>query len=131
MSDNTELLELSQRLLDSIDQQDWETYTRLCDETLSAFEPEAVGSLVVGMPFHRFYFEMESSGRAKQSTISSPEVRLMGDCAVVTYIRLTQKIGEDGRPQTSASEETRVWQRQDGNWKHVHFHRSSAGQIQL
>jgi len=131
MSDNTELLDLSQQLLDSIDQQDWETYTRLCDASLTAFEPEAVGSLVVGMPFHQFYFEMESSGRAKQSTISSPDVRVMGDCAVVTYIRLTQRISQEGRPQTAASEETRVWQRQDGAWQHVHFHRSNAGQIQL
>jgi hypothetical protein len=25
---------------------------------------------------------------------------------------------------TTATEETRVWQRKDGRWQHVHFHRS-------
>jgi len=29
-------------------------------------------------------------------------------------------------PVTIASQETRVWQRQDGRWKHVHFHRSTS-----
>lgn len=126
-----ELLALSQQLLDSIDRQDWETYTRLCNPSLTAYEPEAVGHLVEGMPFHRFYFEMQSSGRAKQSTISSPRVRLMPGAAVVTYTRLVQRVEADGRPSTAAFEETRVWERQDGVWKHVHFHRSPAGNVLL
>ncbi|MBM80624.1 MAG: DUF4440 domain-containing protein [Planctomycetaceae bacterium] len=132
MSAQEELLQLSKQLLDSIDQQDWQTYTNLCDENLTAFEPEAVGSLVEGMPFHQFYFEMEGTGRAKQSTISSPKVQLLDEStAIVTYIRLTQRIGEDGRPSTSAFEETRIWHRQADKWQHVHFHRSNAGSIRL
>lgn len=126
MMDSTEneLLELCQQLLDSIDRQDWDVYTRLCDATLSAFEPEGVGHLIEGMPFHRFYFDMEATGRPKQSTISSPKVRLLGDVAVVTYVRLVQRIQADGSAPSSGFEETRVWQKQDGAWKHVHFHRS-------
>lgn len=119
-----ELMTLSQQLLDSIDGQDWETYTRLCDPTLSAFEPEGVGHLIEGMAFHQFYFEMEGTGRAKQSTISSPNVRLLGDVAVISYIRLIQRVAADGSAPSSAFEETRVWQQQGGEWKHVHFHRS-------
>ncbi|MDA0590173.1 MAG: DUF4440 domain-containing protein [Planctomycetota bacterium] len=126
MSDSTEttLLKLSQQLLDSIDQQDWEAYTRLCDPNLTAFEPEALGHLVEGMAFHEFYFQMHPTGRPKQSTIVSPHVRIMGNCAVVTYIRVSQKIDADGGAHSSASEETRVWQKQTGDWQHVHFHRS-------
>ena len=133
MSDETiqDLLKLSQQLLDSIDQQDWQTYTQLCDPSLTAFEPEAVGNLVAGMEFHRFYFEMQSSGRPQQSTIASPHVRLLGDTAVVSYARLKQRVDAEGRPTTTANEETRVWQQQDGAWRHVHFHRSAAGTIQL
>ena len=37
----TELLQLNQRLLDSIAKADWATYQELCDPTLTAFEPEA------------------------------------------------------------------------------------------
>jgi calcium/calmodulin-dependent protein kinase (CaM kinase) II len=48
----------------------------------------------------------------------------MGDSAVVSYIRLVQRLGGDGQPATATVEETRVWQKQSGAWKHVHFHRS-------
>ena len=33
--------------------------------------------------------------------------------------------GPDGKPITARCEETRLWQRQDGRWRHVHFHRSA------
>ena len=55
----------------------------------------------------------------------APRVRVMGDVAVVAYVRLVQRVGTDGQPVTAAVEETRVWQRQAGRWKHVHFHRSA------
>ncbi len=125
-----ELLTLSRLLLDSIEQQDWSAYVDLCDPSLTAFEPEAAGHLVAGIGFHEFYFKPNGTRQATQSSISSHEVRLMGEVAVVTYVRLTQCVSEDGRPSTFAFEETRVWQRQDGQWKHVHFHRSPAGQFQ-
>ena len=119
------LLELSQQLLDSIATADWEMYERLCDPTLSAFEPEARGQLVEGMDFHRFYFDLGSGNQPKQATIASPHVRLLGDTvAIVSYLRLVQSIDADGDPQTSRCEETRVWERQADGWRHVHFHRS-------
>lgn len=121
-----ELLELSQQLLDSIDQQNWESYTQLCDPNLTAFEPESCGHLVEGMAFHQFYFEREPTGRAKRSTISSPQVKVIGDVALITYVRVSQRVDEDGCAPTSASEETRVWEKQEGQWKHIHFHRSRS-----
>lgn len=124
-----ELLELSQQLLDSIDQQDWSTYTKLCDSDLTAYEPEGVGHLIKGMGFHRFYFDLESTGLPKQSTISSPVVRVIGDCAVITYIRVCQRLTSDGAVPSSAFEETRIWQKSDGEWKHIHFHRSLPGTV--
>lgn len=57
--------------------------------------------------------------------MASPHVRQMGaDAAVLSYIRLNQKLNSAGEPVTVAVEETRVWQRIGGAWKHVHFHRS-------
>lgn len=29
----------------------------MCDPAVTAFEPEALGNLVEGLDFHRFYFE--------------------------------------------------------------------------
>jgi calcium/calmodulin-dependent protein kinase (CaM kinase) II len=122
-----ELLSLSQRLLDAIAAGDWSTYASLCDESLSCFEPESRGQLVVGLKFHRFYFELPADAAIpRQATISQPHVRLLGsEAAVVSYVRLTQTVDEHGRPQTLRMEETRIWQRRDGQWKHVHFHRSA------
>jgi calcium/calmodulin-dependent protein kinase (CaM kinase) II len=120
-----ELLELSRRLLRAIDEQDWSTYAELCDPSLTAFEPEGVGPLIRGMEFHHFYFKLPASSRAKQSSLGEPEVRVIGDVAVVCYVRLTQRSDESG-VSTSAFEETRIWQKQDGRWRHVHFHRSPA-----
>ena len=122
-----ELLDLSYELLMSIDQQDWNAYTRLCDPELTAFEPEGAGNVIRGMAFHKFYFDLEASGLPKQSTISSPLIRVIGDCAVITYIRVCQRINADGSVQSSAFEETRIWEKQDGQWKHIHFHRSPPG----
>ncbi|MBI2825292.1 MAG: DUF4440 domain-containing protein [Planctomycetia bacterium] len=121
-----EILALNQRLLDSIVHADWKTYEELCDPTLSAFEPEARGRLVEGMDFHRFYFELGKSGPVPQATMCTPHVRFLGgDVAVVSYVRLVQKLDENGVPATSVSEETRVWHRLAAGWRHVHFHRSN------
>lgn len=32
-------------------------YSKICDPHLTAFEPEAMGNLVEGMDFHKFYFD--------------------------------------------------------------------------
>jgi ketosteroid isomerase-like protein len=124
MSDTEELLQLTERLLESIARADWPTYQELCDASLTAFEPEAMGQLVEGLEFHHFYFKLRPGVSNHQTTMCSPKVRLMGDVAIVTYARLNQRIGIDGLPKSVASNETRVWQRQSGRWKHVHFHRS-------
>jgi calcium/calmodulin-dependent protein kinase (CaM kinase) II len=119
-----EILKLSEALLTSIAQADWKAYAELVDPSITCFEPEARGHLVSGMPFHKFYFDLGASTGPRTDTMASPEVRLMGDAAIVTYIRLVQKLDGAGSPLTSATEETRIWQKLNGKWKHVHFHRS-------
>jgi calcium/calmodulin-dependent protein kinase (CaM kinase) II len=120
-----ELLRLNQRLLDSIAQGDWATYQDLCDPSLSAFEPEALGHLVEGLEFHRFYFQLGGVKGPYHTTMSAPRVRVLGDVAVLAYVRLNQRLDGSGNPVVVGTEETRIWQRQDGKWKHVHFHRSA------
>jgi hypothetical protein len=121
-----ELLKLNQRLLDCIAQGDWSIYETLCDPTLTAFEPEAQGQLVEGLEFHHFYFRLGGTRGPNHTTMCAPRVRLLGDVAIVTYVRLNQRLGPEGQPREAAFEETRVWQRQGDLWKHVHFHRSSV-----
>src|SRR5689334_9146199 len=103
MADSVEdVLEASRQLLKAIDTGDWKTYAALCDESLTAYEPEAEGHLVAGLPFHQFYFELPGSPNKtpskRQSSIASPHVRVIGDCAIVCYVRLTQKLDAQGAP---------------------------------
>jgi calcium/calmodulin-dependent protein kinase (CaM kinase) II len=120
-----ELLEINQRLLESIAGGDWKTYAELCDPALTAFEPEACGHLVQGMDFHRFYFDLGGVSGPHNTTMSQPQVLLLGpDAAVLSYVRLVQKLDAAGAPITVCSDETRVWQRRGGTWRHVHFHRT-------
>ena len=120
------LLNFTNRLLNAIAAKDWGAYAALTDASLTCFEPEACGHLVEGMAFHQFYFQLGGGSRPGNTTVVEPHGRVMGDVAVVSYVRLVQAAGDDG-PETAAFEETRVWQRQQGQWKHVHFHRSKAG----
>jgi hypothetical protein len=119
-----QVLALNERLLLSITEGDWEMYLELCDPAITAFEPEARGHLVEGLEFHRFYFGLGGISGPHNTTVSAPHVLLVGDMAIVCYVRLVQRLDDDGRPITARSEETRVWRRRDGVWRHVHFHRS-------
>jgi len=126
------LLALTRKLLESIVAGDWKTYTSLVAYDITCFEPEARGHLVEGLPFHEFYFKLGASATkpacVPMTTLASPRVRLLGDdAAVVAYMRMVQKLDDAGRPITTLCEETRVWQRIEGEWKHVHFHRSLPG----
>ena len=120
-----DLIALTQKLLDAIAKGDWQTYQELCDPSLTSFEPEACGQLVQGLAFHKFYFDLGGFSGRRQTTMASPHVRVMGDVALVAYVRLLQRTGPDGTPVTKAFEETRIWQKIDGRWRHVHFHRST------
>lgn len=119
-----ELLALNQQLLDSITNADWKSYQSLCDPSLTCFEPEAQGQLIQGLPFHQYYFKLGAVKGEHCTTMASPHVRILGVTAILSYVRVNQRLQADGTPVTRLVEETRVWQRIGGKWKHVHFHRS-------
>ncbi len=122
-----QVLDLNERLLVSITEGDWETYTELCDPTLTAFEPESRGQLVEGMDFHGFYFDQGGISGPHNTTVCAPHVRLLDNVAVVCCVRLLQRLDDAGKSVTFRSEETRIWHRKDDVWRHVHFHRSVSG----
>ncbi|XP_061490797.1 calcium/calmodulin-dependent protein kinase type II subunit gamma isoform X9 [Rhineura floridana] len=124
-----EIIKITEQLIEAINNGDFEAYTKICDPGLTSFEPEALGNLVEGMDFHKFYFENLLSKNSKpiHTTILNPHVHIIGDdAACIAYIRLTQYIDGQGRPRTTQSEETRVWHRRDGKWLNVHYHCSGA-----
>ncbi|XP_060887362.1 calcium/calmodulin-dependent protein kinase type II delta 1 chain isoform X2 [Labrus mixtus] len=124
-----EIIKVTEQLIEAINNGDFEAYTKICDPGLTSFEPEALGNLVEGTDFHRFYFDTAlAKGKLPIHTILlNPHVHLIGDeAACIAYIRLTQYIDRDGMPRTMQSEETRIWHRRDSKWQNIHFHRSGS-----
>uniref|UniRef100_A0A673LRP5 calcium/calmodulin-dependent protein kinase n=1 Tax=Sinocyclocheilus rhinocerous TaxID=307959 RepID=A0A673LRP5_9TELE len=124
-----EIIKVTEQLIEAISNGDFENYTKMCDPSVTAFEPEALGNLVEGLDFHRFYFENLWSKNSKpvHTTILNPHIHLIGEeAACIAYIRITQYLDTNGMPCTAQSEETRIWHRKDGKWQIVHFHRSGS-----
>ncbi|XP_014116188.1 PREDICTED: calcium/calmodulin-dependent protein kinase type II subunit delta isoform X4 [Pseudopodoces humilis] len=134
LSRKQEIIKVTEQLIEAINNGDFEAYTKICDPGLTSFEPEALGNLVEGMDFHRFYFEnaLSKSNKPIHTIILNPHVHLVGeDAACIAYIRLTQYMDSSGMPKTMQSEETRVWHRRDGKWQNVHFHRSGSPTVPI
>ncbi|XP_049619185.1 calcium/calmodulin-dependent protein kinase (CaM kinase) II beta 1 isoform X9 [Syngnathus typhle] len=124
-----EIIKITEQLIEAINNGDFDAYAKICDPGLTSFEPEALGNLVEGMDFHRFYFDnlLSKNDKPIHTTILNPHVHLIGeDAACIAYIRLTQFVDGQGRPQSSQSEETRVWHRREAKWQNIHFHCSGA-----
>uniref|UniRef100_M4ADE3 calcium/calmodulin-dependent protein kinase n=1 Tax=Xiphophorus maculatus TaxID=8083 RepID=M4ADE3_XIPMA len=127
-----EIIKVTEQLIESINNGDFEAYAKICDPGLTSFEPEALGNLVEGHDFHRFYFEnaLSKGNKPVHTILLNPHVHLIGEnAACIAYIRLTQYMDGSGMPRTMQSEETRVWQRRDGKWQNIHFHRSGSPSI--
>ncbi|XP_050535580.1 calcium/calmodulin-dependent protein kinase type II alpha chain isoform X5 [Daktulosphaira vitifoliae] len=128
-----EIVKITEQLIESINNADFEGYTKICDPHMTAFEPEALGNLLEGMEFHKFYFDHESvltvlgKNRGINTTVLNPTVHLLGDdAACIAYIILVQYIDKQGVPRSHQYEETRVWHRRDNKWQNVHSHRSAS-----
>ncbi|XP_064080381.1 calcium/calmodulin-dependent protein kinase type II alpha chain-like isoform X27 [Macrobrachium nipponense] len=124
-----EIIKATEQLIDCINSGDFEGYTKICDTHLTSFEPEALGNLVEGLEFHKFYFDnvLGKNCKALNTMILNPHVHLLGDdAACIAYIRLTQYMDKQGQAHTQQSEETRVWHRKDNKWQCIHFHRSGS-----
>ncbi|TDG97865.1 hypothetical protein EPR50_G00212230 [Perca flavescens] len=88
-----EIIKITEQLIEAINNGDLDAYTRICDPGLTSFEPEALGNLVEGMDFHKFYFEnlLSKNSKPVHTTLLNPHVHLIGeDAACIAYIRLTQ-----------------------------------------
>jgi len=133
-----EIVRVTQQLLDAISCKDFEAYARLCEPSMTCFEPETLGNLIEGMDFHKFYFDNTlqkiSPHQSQQihTTLLNPNVHILGENgACIAYVRLTQYVDKQGDARTRQAQETRVWHKQNGRgWVCVHVHRSdpnSAG----
>ncbi|NXE36374.1 KCC2D kinase, partial [Ptilorrhoa leucosticta] len=131
-----EIIKVTEQLIEAINNGDFEAYTKICDPGLTSFEPEALGNLVEGMDFHRFYFEngkyslFISESSSGVLFFSEFCCRCSSVCFCSAHSHITGHL-RDGMPKTMQSEETRVWHRRDGKWQNVHFHRSGSPTVPI
>jgi len=64
-------------------------------------------------------YQSMGPGRPVRSELGNQD----DDCVVLSYTRLTQRV-LGGEAITASCCETRIWQRQAGQWRQVHVHRS-------
>jgi hypothetical protein len=125
-SETYSLLNLTQKLLDSIANTDWETYCSLTDEKVTCIEPETGNFLVEGLDFHKTYFDLPKDENIQiKENIIQPVTKVLGDLAVISYRRIRQISNIKDKIVTTVNfSETRVWRRRDVSWKMIHFHKS-------
>ena len=120
-----EIIATTKRLLSAVGAGDYSTYESLSSADITCIEPETQGNIVTGLPFHKYYFDLAKSSPKTnapptQNSISSPHVRMLGsDHALISYVRVIQN-GD----KIATANETRLWKREGGVWKNIHFHRS-------
>ncbi|HZP85003.1 MAG TPA: nuclear transport factor 2 family protein [Chthonomonadaceae bacterium] len=120
-----ELLDITWRMLDAIHTGDAETYARLSTEDLSCYE-DVCPYRIDGLEFHLTMIRQMGQNPALKPArfdMLTPRVQVYGDTGIVTYTRL-MTYDDGGKPRWTTCNETRVFIRQDGQWKMAHFHRS-------
>ncbi|XP_070545064.1 calcium/calmodulin-dependent protein kinase type II delta chain-like [Ptychodera flava] len=118
-----EIIKVTKDLLYAIDHRKFDAYRNMTVPYITCFEPGTMGNLVEGLAFHKYYFDNFPANDGP-TIIVNPHVHLFGtDVACIGYVRLIQTMVGTGT-ETLRSQETRVWQKIDGQWKNIHFHRS-------
>jgi len=110
-------------LLHSIQRADIQAYLRRVSDQVSCFEPETLGHLLKGIGLHRYLVEQAEPVENYHIELMDPVIKVAKDMAFAAYtLHLTEKIDKQDRIQSENV--TRIFQREKGVWKMVHFHRS-------
>jgi hypothetical protein len=120
-----ELLEITWRILDAIHTGDAKTYANLSRPELSCYE-DVCPYRIDGLEFHLALIRQMAAPGAPRPTrfdILTPRVQVYGETGIVTYTRL-MTYHENGKLRWTTFNETRVFVREDDQWKMAHFHRS-------
>lgn len=123
MKPEEELKQILMKLLHGIRTGDVDTYKELVSKSLSCFEPETQGHNVDGLAFHLFFMEHSKIKDPYHLEIVNPIIRVYGDTGYTAYTLIQNKL-KDGNYVITQVNETRIFNKENGKWKMVHFHRS-------
>ncbi len=91
------------------------------------FNPDYPVRLDGKMANGKLYEATEKGGmKPIASEMMNPKVQVYGDVAILTYSFAGVNQTKDGKTKASAGKSTRVYARQNGQWKLVHAHFSSV-----
>lgn len=128
MSDKTqEIRNTLINLLHSIQRGDVEAYKKMVSEQVTCFEPETQGHRIEGLDFHLFLTKHHKAPQAYHLELVNPVFQAHGKFGYTSYTLLISKVVDEVF-EVSKTDETRIFAKEDHEWKLVHFHRSRAEQ---
>ena len=143
MTPDPEVHEFLLKHLNSIRQNDIDTYHATTSEDLSLYEWWVIPHRLDGLPFHDFmmenssqrgtFFGVESGGmdevenvpQQSRFDLANLHIQRYGDTAIASYT-LLNSTGSSQGVKVAAHNESRVMVKLDGAWKVVHVHKSPA-----
>ena len=133
---NDEIIAFLKKHLQSIQENDTQTYNETTSEDLTLYEWWVTPHRIDGLPFHEFMISSNaergtvfgSEGKAKSPTrfdLANLHIQNYGDTAIASYTLLISTALPEG-VKVAAHNESRVMVKMDGKWKVVHVHKSPA-----
>ncbi|HMB23543.1 MAG: nuclear transport factor 2 family protein [Chloroflexota bacterium] len=135
---NEEIIAFLKVHLQSIQDNDIQTYHETTSEDLTLYEWWVTPQRIDGLPFHEFMMTSNaeqgrvfgSEGKAKSPTrfdLANLHIQKYGDTAIASYTLLVSTAAPEG-VKVASHNESRVMVKQNGMWKVVHVHKSPAWQ---
>ena len=134
---NDEAVEFLKKHLQSIQDNDTQTYNETTSEDLTLYEWWVTPHRLDGIPFHEFMMDANAQEQrvfGSETGITSAPTRLdlanlhiqrYGDTAIASYTLLLSTALPEG-VKVVAHNESRVMVKLEGQWKVVHVHKSPA-----
>jgi len=135
---NEEIIAFLKVHLQSIQDNDVQTYNETTAEELTLYEWWVTPHRIDGLPFHEFMMSSNaergavfgSEGKAKSPIrfdLSNLLIQNYGDTAIASYTLLISTASAEG-VKVASHNESRVMVRRNDTWKVVHVHKSPAWQ---
>ena len=135
---NEEIIAFLKVHLQSIQENDVQTYQETTAEDLTLYEWWITPHRIDGIPFHEFMMTSNAErgtvfgaeGTAKSRTrfdLSNLHIQNYGDTAIASYTLLISTASADG-VKVASHNESRVILKREGAWKVVHVHKSPSWQ---
>jgi Calcium/calmodulin dependent protein kinase II association domain len=135
---NEEIIAFLKVHLQSVQENDIQTYQETTAEDLTLYEWWITPHRIDGLPFHEFMLTSNAErgmvfgaeGGAKSRTridLSNLHIQNYGDTVITSYTLLISTASPEG-VKVASHNESRVIVKRDGAWKVVHVHKSPAWQ---